>query len=79
MDDDDEIPTPHEHAVEEAAERDRDGLAQKVALMTAWRTARPPRACRRSAREPAAGACGKYEVRFAPDLYRIRCTFMTKV
>ncbi|ALK98479.1 MULTISPECIES: DUF4337 domain-containing protein [unclassified Massilia] len=36
MDDDDyDIPTPHEHAVEEAAERDQDGLAQKVALMTA--------------------------------------------
>lgn len=35
MDDDYEIPTPHEHALEEAAERDNDRLAQKVALMTA--------------------------------------------
>jgi hypothetical protein len=35
MDDDYEIPTPHEHAVEEAAEHNRDGLAQKIALMTA--------------------------------------------
>lgn len=36
MDDDDyEVPSPHEHALEEAAERERDGLAQKVALMTA--------------------------------------------
>jgi hypothetical protein len=35
MDDDYDIPTPHEHAVEEAAERNRDRLAQKVALMTA--------------------------------------------
>lgn len=36
MDDDDyDVPSPHEHALEEAAERERDGLAQKVALMTA--------------------------------------------
>jgi hypothetical protein len=35
MDDEYEIPTPHEHALEEAAERKSDGLAQKVALMKA--------------------------------------------
>jgi len=36
MDDDDyDVPSPHEHALEAAAERERDGLAQKVALMTA--------------------------------------------
>jgi hypothetical protein len=35
MDDDYDIPTPHEHAVEQAAERETDRLAQKVALMTA--------------------------------------------
>ena len=36
MDDDYDIPaSPHEHAIEEAAERKSDSLAQKVALMTA--------------------------------------------
>jgi len=35
MDDDYDIPTPHEHALEEAAERGSDRLAQRVALMTA--------------------------------------------
>src|SRR5476649_2550155 len=33
MDEDYEVPSPHEHAVEEKAEH--DGLAQKIALMTA--------------------------------------------
>jgi hypothetical protein len=35
MEDDYEVPSPHEHAVEEASEKERDGLAQKIALMTA--------------------------------------------
>jgi hypothetical protein len=35
MDDDYDIPTPHEHALEVAVERGNDSLAQKVALMTA--------------------------------------------
>lgn len=35
MDEDYEVPSPHEHAVEEAAEEERDSLAQKIALMTA--------------------------------------------
>ena len=35
MDEDYEVPSPHEHAVEEAAEKERDSLAQKIALMTA--------------------------------------------
>lgn len=35
MDDDYEVPSPHEHAVEEASERERDGLAKKIAVMTA--------------------------------------------
>jgi hypothetical protein len=30
-----EVPSPHEHEVEEAIEKDRDGLTQKIALMTA--------------------------------------------
>ncbi|WP_332858732.1 DUF4337 domain-containing protein [Janthinobacterium svalbardensis] len=35
MEDEYEVPNPYEHAVEEAAEKDRDGLTQKIALMTA--------------------------------------------
>ena len=35
MEEEYEIPSPHEHAVEEAVEKERDGLAQRVALMTA--------------------------------------------
>ena len=35
MDDEYEVASPHEHAVEEAGERTIDGLVQKVALMTA--------------------------------------------
>ena len=35
MEEEYEVPSPHEHAVEEAVERERDGLAQRVALMTA--------------------------------------------
>jgi len=35
MDEEYEVPSPHEHAVEDAIEKERDGLAQKVALMTA--------------------------------------------
>src|SRR6478672_8100366 len=35
MEDDYEVPSPHEHAVEEAAEKNRDALAQKIAVMTA--------------------------------------------
>lgn len=35
MEEDYEVPSPHEHAVEEAAEKDGQGLAQKIALMTA--------------------------------------------
>ncbi|MDB5989024.1 MAG: hypothetical protein JWQ10_427 [Herbaspirillum sp.] len=35
MEEEYEVPSPHEHAVEEAAEKKRDGLAQRVALMTA--------------------------------------------
>jgi Domain of unknown function (DUF4337) len=30
-----EVPSPHERAVEEAVEKERDGLSQKLALMTA--------------------------------------------
>ena len=30
-----EVPSPHEHELEEAAERKNDGLSQKIALMTA--------------------------------------------
>lgn len=35
MEEEYEVPSPHEHAVEEAAEKARDGLTQKIALMTA--------------------------------------------
>lgn len=35
MEEDYEVPSPHEHAVDEEAERSTRGLAQKVALMTA--------------------------------------------
>lgn len=35
MEDEYEVPSPHEHELEEAVEKDRDGLAQKIALMTA--------------------------------------------
>lgn len=35
MDEDYEVPSPHEHAFEEAAEKERNSLAQKIALMTA--------------------------------------------
>lgn len=30
-----EVPSPHEHRVEQAVESERDGLAQRIALMTA--------------------------------------------
>ena len=35
MEDEYEVPSPHEHEIEDAVERKRDGLAQKIALMTA--------------------------------------------
>jgi hypothetical protein len=35
MEEEYEVPSPHEHAIEEAVEKERDGLAQRVALMTA--------------------------------------------
>jgi hypothetical protein len=35
MEDEYEVPSPHDHALEEAVEKERDGLAQKLALMTA--------------------------------------------
>lgn len=35
MEEDFEVPSPHEHAVEEAVEKDGQSLAQKIALMTA--------------------------------------------
>ena len=35
MEEDFEIPSPHEHAVEEAVEKDQQSLTQKIALMTA--------------------------------------------
>jgi hypothetical protein len=35
MDEDYEVPSPHEHAVDEAAEHKKDPLAQNIALMTA--------------------------------------------
>ena len=35
MEDEYEVPSPHEHALEEAVEKERDGLTQKIALMTA--------------------------------------------
>jgi hypothetical protein len=35
MEDDYEVPSPHEHKVQHAVENERDGLASKIALMTA--------------------------------------------
>ena len=35
MDEEYEVPSPHEHALEEAVEKERDSLAQRIALMTA--------------------------------------------
>lgn len=35
MEDEYEVPSPHEHEVDDIVERERDGLAQKIALMTA--------------------------------------------
>ena len=35
MEEDYEVPSPHEHAMEEAAEKDGESMAQKIALMTA--------------------------------------------
>ena len=35
MEEEYDVPSPHEHAVEEATEKERDGLTQKIALMTA--------------------------------------------
>ena len=35
MEDDYEVPSPHEHEVDDIVEKERDGLAQKIALMTA--------------------------------------------
>jgi hypothetical protein len=35
MEEDYEVPGPHEHALEEASTKEPDGLAQKIALMTA--------------------------------------------
>jgi hypothetical protein len=35
MEDEYEVPSPHEHEVEEAVEKEGTGLAQKIALMTA--------------------------------------------
>ena len=35
MEEEYEVPGPHEHAVEEATEKERDGLTQRIALMTA--------------------------------------------
>ena len=35
MEEDYEVPSPHEHAIEEAVEKDGQSLAQKIALMTA--------------------------------------------
>lgn len=35
MEEDYEVPSPHEHHVEELVEKERDGLAQKISLMTA--------------------------------------------
>ena len=35
MEEEYEVPSPHEHALEEAFEKKSDGLAQKIALMTA--------------------------------------------
>ena len=35
MEDEYEVPSPHEHELEEAVEKERDGLTQNIALMTA--------------------------------------------
>ncbi|NMM37522.1 MAG: DUF4337 domain-containing protein [Glaciimonas sp.] len=35
MEEEYEVPSPHEHALEEASEKKNNGLAQKIALMTA--------------------------------------------
>lgn len=35
MEEEYEVPSPHEHAVEEASEKENDSLAQRIALMTA--------------------------------------------
>ncbi|NMM28445.1 MAG: DUF4337 domain-containing protein [Glaciimonas sp.] len=35
MEEEYEVPSPHEHALEEASEKKTDGLTQKIALMTA--------------------------------------------
>ena len=35
MEEEYEVPSPHEHAVEEGGERKGDALAQRIALMTA--------------------------------------------
>ncbi len=35
MEEEYEVPSPHEHEIEEALEKKRDGLTQKIALMTA--------------------------------------------
>lgn len=35
MEEDFEVPSPHEHAIEEAVEKDQQSLTQKIALMTA--------------------------------------------
>ena len=35
MEEEYEVPSPHEHEFEEAVEKKRDGLTQKIALMTA--------------------------------------------
>ena len=35
MEDEYDVPSPHEHEVDEIVEKERDGLAQKIALMTA--------------------------------------------
>ena len=35
MESEDEVPSPHEHEVATAAEKEGDGLTQKIALMTA--------------------------------------------
>ncbi len=35
MEEEYEVPSPHEHELEEAVEKERDGLTQKIALMTA--------------------------------------------
>jgi len=35
MEEEYEVPSPHEHALDDAAEKESNGLAQKIALMTA--------------------------------------------